>query len=78
MPHRLSRSCLIGMIVLAGWLACIVPSRAHAQSMKAPRVGQPAPEFTLPEVNGKTVSLAEFKGKKNVLLVFYRGWIGYW
>jgi cytochrome oxidase Cu insertion factor (SCO1/SenC/PrrC family) len=37
------------------------------------KVGQPAPDFTLPDINGKQVSLSDFRGKKNVVLVFYRG-----
>ncbi|MEK7115873.1 MAG: peroxiredoxin [Patescibacteria group bacterium] len=32
-----------------------------------------APLFTLPDEQGRAVSLADFKGKKNVLLVFYPG-----
>ena len=32
-----------------------------------------APEFTLPDFTGRTVSLADFRGSKNVLLVFNRG-----
>ena len=39
------------------------------------RVGQPAPDFTLEDVDGKAVSLSSFQGKKSVVLVFYRG---YW
>jgi peroxiredoxin len=37
------------------------------------KVGQPAPDFTLENIDGKHVSLSEFRGKKNVVLVFYRG-----
>ncbi len=44
----------------------------------APRVGQPAPDFSLQDVNGETVNLADFKGRQNVLVVVDRGWIGYW
>jgi len=33
-------------------------------------VGSPAPDFTLPDANGKPVSLSDFRGK-NVMLVFY-------
>ena len=33
----------------------------------------PAPEFTLPDFNGRSVSLADFKARKNVLVVFNRG-----
>ena len=32
-----------------------------------------APNFTLNDFNGKSVSLAEFAGKKNVVVVFNRG-----
>ncbi|MER7079936.1 peroxiredoxin (alkyl hydroperoxide reductase subunit C) [Saccharopolyspora kobensis] len=34
-------------------------------------VGAQAPDFTLPDYNKESVSLADFRGKKNVLLVFY-------
>jgi mycoredoxin-dependent peroxiredoxin len=32
-----------------------------------------APDFTLKDFNGQSVSLSDFKGRKNVLLVFNRG-----
>lgn len=35
------------------------------------KVGQPAPDFTLTDTEGKSVSLHDFKGKKNVVLAFY-------
>ncbi|WP_025274236.1 peroxiredoxin [Haloglycomyces albus] len=34
-------------------------------------VGQTAPAFTLKDQNNQEVSLSDFKGEKNVLLVFY-------
>jgi len=34
-------------------------------------VGQPAPEFTLTNQYGESVSLADFRGKQNVVLMFY-------
>jgi cytochrome oxidase Cu insertion factor (SCO1/SenC/PrrC family) len=39
------------------------------------KVGQEAPDFTLEAADGKPITLSEFRGKKNVVLVFYRG---YW
>jgi peroxiredoxin Q/BCP len=36
-------------------------------------VGDMAPDFSLKDITGKTVTLADFKGKENVLLAFYRG-----
>ena len=37
------------------------------------KVGQPAPDFTLQDSDGKNVTLTDYRGKKNVVLVFYRG-----
>ncbi len=39
--------------------------------MAFPDVGQSAPDFSLQNQRGETVSLADFKGKKNVVLYFY-------
>jgi drug/metabolite transporter (DMT)-like permease len=43
-------------------------------STGAPRVGQKAPEFTLPDQNDKRVTLADLvSNSKATLLIFYRG-----
>ena len=59
-----------------------VMSRWLPAAQGAPQVGRKAPEFTLPDTEGRTVSLSELlsspvngKAPKGVLLVFYRG---YW
>ncbi len=33
---------------------------------------QPAPDFALTDINGATVRLSDYRGKKNVVLVFNR------
>lgn len=35
------------------------------------KVGSTAPDFTLKDQNGNDVSLASFRGKKNIVLAFY-------
>ena len=37
----------------------------------APSVGATAPDFTLKDQNQKDVKLSDFRGKKNVVIVFY-------
>jgi peroxiredoxin (alkyl hydroperoxide reductase subunit C) len=34
------------------------------------KTGQPAPDFTLPSVSGKNITLSQYRGKKNVVLSF--------
>jgi cytochrome oxidase Cu insertion factor (SCO1/SenC/PrrC family) len=47
----------------------------RATELERVKMGQAAPDFTLEDVDGKSVTLSDFRGKKTVVLVFYRG---YW
>ena len=44
-------------------------------SAQAPRVSEKAPEFSLPDQNGKQVALSDLLSPNGVILIFYRG---YW
>jgi peroxiredoxin Q/BCP len=35
------------------------------------KVGDSAPDFALPDQNGKTIRLSEFRGKRTIVLAFY-------
>jgi cytochrome oxidase Cu insertion factor (SCO1/SenC/PrrC family) len=48
------------------------PAEKRPASLK---VGDKAPEFTLPNADGKPVALSEYTARTPVVLVFYRG---YW
>jgi peroxiredoxin len=41
--------------------------------MSRAELNKPAPSFTLADFKGREISLADFQNKKNVLLVFNRG-----
>ena len=47
--------------------------RASGIMTRVARVGQTAPEFTLPNTDGRSVSLAELRARGPVVLSFYRG-----
>jgi len=42
-------------------------------SAQAPRVGEKAPEFSLPDQNGKSMALADLLSPNGAVLIFYRG-----
>ena len=44
-----------------------------ATDLERVKVGQTAPDFTLEDMTGRRISLSDFRGNKNVVLVFYRG-----
>jgi peroxiredoxin len=59
---------------------CAVPLTTYADTFEQlgvarPRTSKPAPDFELKNIHGKTVSLAQFKGKP-VLLNFWATWCG--
>lgn len=53
----------------------VVPVLAAAALGSLPKVGDRAPAFSLPAAGGSTVSLKDYAGKSNVVVLFYRG---YW
>jgi peroxiredoxin len=63
---RLSFSfCLMLTMILVAIAQQAAPPKTNL------KVGDPAPDFTLPSTTGEKVKLSDFKGKKNVVLAFY-------
>jgi hypothetical protein len=88
--ERPRRSKVAGVIVTSLSLlifgffifSTLIMSRWMPAALGAPQVGQKAPDFSLADTNGKTVTLSELlstavkaKPARGVLLIFYRG---YW
>lgn len=65
----MSRMSLLQRWIAAGFLgAALLAGTAQAQSLK---VGDKAPAFSVISTTGKPVALADYAGKKNVVLFFY-------
>ena len=61
------RRSLLVFLGGAGLLTLVAASSRAADTSPQARLGAPAPNFTLTDSNGKSVSLADFKGKTVVL-----------
>lgn len=65
----MSRMSLLLRWITAGLLGtALIAGTAHAQSLKP---GDKAPAFSVISTTGKPVALADYAGKKNVVLFFY-------
>ncbi len=76
MKTQIFMFALIFLLVQAPDSAQTAPKDGDKQSatdLDRVKVGQPAPDFTLEDSDGKNISLTDYRGKKNVVLVFYRG-----
>ncbi len=58
-------------LLVAGLAALSMAQSALAPSKLQLKVGDEAPDFTLPDNNNKPVKLSDFRGKKNVVLAFF-------
>jgi hypothetical protein len=63
-----------GLLFFAGAWFDFVAARVPA-TPTALHLGERAPDFTLPDATGRPVALADYRGKKPLVIVFYRG---YW
>ena len=71
---------LVAVLAIVGAIYLLDPSQQNATSIDvaastapAPRVGQPAPDFELPNLDGKVVKLSDFKGQP-VWINFWASW----
>jgi hypothetical protein len=62
---RKLRLLLLASTAAAGLYAQFNPPKTHL------KVGDEAPDFTLPSTAGQQVKLSDFRGKKNVVLAFF-------
>jgi peroxiredoxin len=61
-------------VAIAGLLIVVSRQREATGDAPAEAMNGPAPDFTLPSLDGTNFSLASYKGQKNVLLFFNEGY----
>jgi peroxiredoxin len=78
---RLSPAALLGIVALAAftilitWRAGVLESTLQREDEQPALVDKPAPDFSVLALDGRTVSLADFRGKK-LVVAFWASWCG--
>jgi len=72
----LALACLAAFTVWISWRAKALELRLFPGTESTALLHKPAPAFTLKALDGSTVSLADFRGKKSVAITFWASWCG--
>ena len=72
-PNLAALAFSVALLVLGGYFNFVFARLPAASTVL--KVGEAAPDFTLPDATGAAVTLASFRDQRPVVLVFYRG---YW
>ena len=75
-PSRLIALALFIFFVISPAYAQLGPkdgANLKPTDLERVKMGDKAPDFALENMDGKKIFFSDFSGKKNVVLVFYRG-----
>lgn len=61
----------LGVLAQGGGQPTTQPTPRPTPAPLALKIGDTAPDFTLPATDGSKVKLSDFRGKSNVVLAFY-------
>ena len=69
-------TALAAFTILITWRARVLETTLESESEQPALVDKPAPDFSASTLDGRTVSLADFRGQKKVLVSFWASWCG--
>jgi peroxiredoxin len=67
---------LVAFTILITWRARVLETTLAVESEQPQLVEKPAPDFSATTLDGRTVSLADFRGQKKVVVTFWASWCG--
>jgi peroxiredoxin len=79
---RLSPTAMLGVVLLAAftilitWRARVLETTLEREDTQPALVYKPAPDFSASTLDGRTVSLADFRGQKKLVVAFWASWCG--
>src|SRR5437016_2508452 len=79
---KLSMPAILGIIALAiftvfiTWRAKVLETDLRYRGQDLAVKDKPAPDFSAPALDGSTVALADFRGKKQLVVSFWASWCG--
>jgi peroxiredoxin len=82
MWSRLSASAVMALISLAvftfwiTWKAKALETGPGGANHEMALWNKPAPALSLPSLDGRTISLADYRGKKSVIVAYWASWCG--
>lgn len=82
MRRNVTAPGLLGIVALAlftiffTWKAKLLEKNFLERNEASAQVNKEAADFTLPALNGQAISLADYRGKKKVVVSFWASWCG--
>jgi len=67
---------LAALTILLTWRARLIERTLEREREEPALVGKLAPDFSASTLDGRTVSLADFRGQKKVVVSFWASWCG--